>query len=97
MQAKQIVTIEGLGRDGAMDPLQGAFLHADAMQCGYCTAGMIMSASALLRKTPHPNEAEIRHALQGNICRCGTYPRIVAAVQYAAHIGAAAPKEKHNV
>lgn len=96
-QAKHIVTIEGLGRDGAMDRLQEAFLHADAMQCGYCTAGMIMSASALLKKTPHPNEAEIRHALQGNICRCGTYPRIVAAVQYAAHIGAAAPKEKHNV
>lgn len=85
-QAKHIVTIEGLGLNGKMDPVQEAFLHADAMQCGYCTAGMIMAASGLLKKIPHPSEAEIRHALQGNICRCGTYPRIIAAVEYAARM-----------
>ena len=95
-QAKRIVTIEGLGTGEALDPVQEAFLHADAMQCGYCTAGMIMGASALLKKTPHPSEAEIRHALQGNICRCGTYPRIIAAVQHAARATAGTPKGKHN-
>lgn len=95
-EGKRIVTIEGLGREGALNPVQEAFLHADAMQCGYCTAGMIMAASGLLAKTPHPSEAEIRHGLQGNICRCGTYPRIVAAVQYAARVGAESPKERRN-
>lgn len=83
-QGKQITTIEGLERDGQLHPLQEAFIDADAMQCGYCTPGMILSAVALLHKSPHPDETEIRHAMQGNICRCGTYPRIIQAVRMAA-------------
>jgi len=85
---KQITTIEGLERNGQLHPLQTAFIEADAMQCGYCTSGMIMSAAGLLHKTPNPGEAEIRRAMQGNICRCGTYQRIVAAVRMAAGKGA---------
>jgi isoquinoline 1-oxidoreductase subunit alpha len=80
---KQITTIEGLAQNGKLHPLQEAFIQADAMQCGYCTPGMIVSGAALLTKNPHPTEAEIRQAMQGNVCRCGTYPRIVAAVQMA--------------
>jgi len=80
---KQITTIEGVAQDGRLHPLQEAFIQTDAMQCGYCTPGMIMSGVGLLRKTPHPSEAEIRRAMEGNVCRCGTYPRIVAAVQLA--------------
>ena len=84
---KQITTIEGLAPNGKLTPLQEAFIQSDAMQCGYCTPGMIMSATGLLRKTPHPTEPEIRRALEGNVCRCGTYPRIVAAVQLAERLG----------
>jgi aerobic-type carbon monoxide dehydrogenase small subunit (CoxS/CutS family) len=80
---KQITTIEGVAQNGRLHPLQEAFIQADAMQCGYCTPGMIVSGVALLKKTPHPSEAEIRRAMEGNVCRCGTYPRIVAAVQLA--------------
>ena len=80
---KQITTIEGVAQNGHLHPVQEAFIQADAMQCGYCTPGMIVSGVALLKKTPHPSEAEIRRALEGNVCRCGTYPRIVAAVQLA--------------
>jgi aerobic-type carbon monoxide dehydrogenase small subunit (CoxS/CutS family) len=80
---KQITTIEGIAQNGRLHPVQEAFIQADAMQCGYCTPGMIVSGVALLKKTPHPSEAEIRRAMEGNVCRCGTYPRIVAAVQLA--------------
>jgi len=80
---KQITTIEGVAQNGRLHPVQEAFMQADAMQCGYCTPGMIVSGVALLKKTPHPSEAEIRRAMEGNVCRCGTYPRIVAAVQLA--------------
>ncbi len=80
---KQITTIEGLSRDGKLHPLQEAFIEADAMQCGYCTAGMILSGVSLLRKDPAPSEARIRQGLEGNVCRCGTYPRIVTAVRMA--------------
>jgi isoquinoline 1-oxidoreductase alpha subunit len=80
---KEITTIEGLAQNGRLHPLQEAFIQADAMQCGYCTPGMILSGVGLLKKTPHPSEPEIRRALQGNVCRCGTYPRIVAAMQMA--------------
>jgi len=80
---KQITTIEGIAQNGRLHPVQEAFIQADAMQCGYCTPGMIVSGVGLLRKTPHPSEAEIRRAMEGNVCRCGTYPRIVAAVQLA--------------
>src|SRR6202162_2556029 len=81
---KPITTIEGLAQNGHLHPLQEAFIQADAMQCGYCTPGMIVSGTALLKKNPHPTEVEIREAMEGNVCRCGTYPRIVAAVQMAA-------------
>jgi aerobic-type carbon monoxide dehydrogenase small subunit (CoxS/CutS family) len=81
---KDITTIEGLETNGKLHPLQEAFIEADALQCGYCTPGMILSSVGLLKKTQQPSEAEIRRALQGNVCRCGTYPRIIAAVQMAA-------------
>jgi aerobic-type carbon monoxide dehydrogenase small subunit (CoxS/CutS family) len=80
---KSITTIEGLERDGRLHPLQEAFLSAGAMQCGYCTAGMIMSGVGLLASNPNPGEAQIKQSLEGNVCRCGTYPRIVAAVRMA--------------
>ncbi len=80
---KRITTIEGLESNGELHPLQEAFLLAGAFQCGYCTAGMILSGVALLQGTPNPDERQIKDALEGNICRCGTYPRIVAAVRMA--------------
>ncbi len=80
---KEITTIEGLAHNGKLHPLQEAFIAADAMQCGYCTSGMIVSGAALLDKKPQASVDEIRSGLQGNVCRCGTYPRIVAAVQMA--------------
>jgi aerobic-type carbon monoxide dehydrogenase small subunit (CoxS/CutS family) len=87
VEHKQITTIEGLAQNGRLHPLQEAFIQADAMQCGYCTPGMIVSGAALLKKNPHPSSADIREAMEGNVCRCGTYPRIVAAVQMAARAG----------
>jgi len=81
---KQITTIEGLEKDGKLTPLQEAFIKADAMQCAYCTSGMIMTASALLNKSSRPNRDEIVSAMNGNICRCGTYQRIVNAIEIAA-------------
>jgi isoquinoline 1-oxidoreductase subunit alpha len=84
VEGKQVTTIEGLERNGDLHPLQEAFLAVDAMQCGYCTAGMIMSGVGLLKKTPNPTDAEILRAMEGNVCRCGTYPRIVAAIRQAA-------------
>ena len=80
---KQITTIEGLEKDGKLHPLQEAFIKADAMQCAYCTSGMIMSASALLTRTPRPSRDEIVSGMNGNICRCGTYQRIVNAIEIA--------------
>ena len=81
---KKLTTIEGVERNGRLHPLQEAFLEADALQCGYCTPGMIMSGVALLSKNPNPNEQEIIRSMEGNICRCGAYPRIVTAVRKAA-------------
>src|SRR5512140_2131137 len=85
---KRITTVEGLGSEQKPHPLQKAFIEEQAAQCGYCIAGMIMSAKALLDAHPHPDEAEIRRALAGNLCRCGTHNRIVRAVQRAAREGA---------
>lgn len=84
---RQITTIEGLEHDGHLHPVQQAFLAEEAMQCGYCTPGMIMAAVALLKSKPSPTDEEIAHGMEGNICRCGTYPRIVAAIQRAAQKG----------
>jgi aerobic-type carbon monoxide dehydrogenase small subunit (CoxS/CutS family) len=81
---KRVLTIEGLEQNGRLHPLQQAFQECDAMQCGYCTCGMIMSGVALLRQNPQPTKDEIIRFMNGNICRCGVYQRIIAAVAKAA-------------
>ncbi len=91
---EQVVTIEGLEQNGSLHPVQQAFLREEAFQCGYCTSGMILSAAALIGSNKNPTEDEIMHALNGNICRCGTYPRIVAAVRQAAQTAQSATKVK---
>ena len=80
-QGKEITTIEGLGTPDKMHPVQAAFVEHDGYQCGYCTSGQIMSAVAMLHEKWGPNDADVKEALAGNICRCGAYPNIVAAVQ----------------
>lgn len=84
---RSVLTIEGLAIGDKLTPLQQAFLEADALQCGYCTAGMVMGATRLLNKTPHPTPEQISEGMQGHICRCGTYPRILRAIEYAAKNG----------
>jgi isoquinoline 1-oxidoreductase subunit alpha len=84
---RKITTIEGLEENGRLHRVQQAFLDVEAFQCAYCTAGMIVSAVGLLNRNPNPSEEEIRQNMNGNVCRCGTYSRIVAAVQQAAHKG----------
>ena len=79
-QGREVVTIEGLAREGILDPVQECFVKYGAIQCGYCTPGMIMTARALLNKTPHPSEEEIKLALSGNLCRCTGYQHIVDAI-----------------
>ena len=81
---QKIVTIEGLSANGHLHPLQQAFLDEEAFQCGFCTSGMIMSAHAVLAAHPHPSDEEIIQFMDGNVCRCGTYPRIMAAIRRAA-------------
>ena len=81
---RQVTTIEGLEKNGHLHPLQEAFLEVGAFQCGYCTSGMIISGVALLQKNPQPTEHEIIDFMEGNICRCGTYPRIITAINKAA-------------
>lgn len=83
---KQITTIEGLAQGDRLHPLQEAFLEEAAMQCAYCTSGMIMTAASLLHANPNPSAGDISHSMEGNICRCGTHPRIVAAIQKAAKV-----------
>jgi aerobic-type carbon monoxide dehydrogenase small subunit (CoxS/CutS family) len=83
---KQITTIEGLARDEHLHAVQEAFLQESALQCGYCTPGMIMSAVALLNRNDHPTQSEIVDFMDGNICRCGVYSRIISAVQKAANM-----------
>src|SRR5215470_307935 len=84
--AKPITTIEGLEREGKLHPVQQAFLDAGAFQCAFCTSGMMMSSVGLLQTNAHPSDGDILQFLQGNICRCGTHPRIIKAVQHAARI-----------
>jgi aerobic carbon-monoxide dehydrogenase small subunit len=85
----EVTTIEGLASDGALHPLQEAFWEKHGLQCGYCTPGMIMAAADLLARNPNPTEEEIRHGLEGNLCRCTGYHNIVRAVEAAARSGAA--------
>jgi aerobic-type carbon monoxide dehydrogenase small subunit (CoxS/CutS family) len=89
LAGKRVLTIEGLAASGKLHPVQEAFLEADAMQCGWCTPGMILGAVRLLQHTPHPSQADIVSSLNGHICRCGTYSRVVHAVQIAAQTQAA--------
>lgn len=81
---KNITTVEGLSKDGKMSPLQQAFVEKDALMCGFCTPGFVMSLTALLQKTPNPTLTEVKAACAGNICRCGTYPRVFEAALDAA-------------
>lgn len=83
-EGKRITTIEGLASDNLLHPVQQAFVEENAMQCGYCIPGMILNATALLAENSRPSEADIHHAMNGNLCRCCGYPRIVAAIQRAA-------------
>jgi carbon-monoxide dehydrogenase small subunit len=84
LEGAAITTIEGLGSSEAPGPVQQAFIEAGAIQCGFCMPGMIIQASALLRATPRPTRAEIRHALSGNLCRCSGYAKVIEAVELAA-------------
>ena len=86
---KQVLTIEGLSHGGKLDPIQDAFVKHAAFQCGYCTPGMILSAYALLASTPHPTRAEIIRHMDGNLCRCGSHVRVIAAIEEAARKGRA--------
>ena len=84
VSGKKVVTIEGLAKNGELHPVQKAFVEHDALQCGYCTPGMIMTAAALLMKNPEPSEQEIINGMEDNLCRCGAHLRIVKAIQTAA-------------
>jgi carbon-monoxide dehydrogenase small subunit len=84
VEGKRVVTIEGLSRNGRLHPLQQAFLEHHAFQCGFCTPGMIMNAYALLLRNPQPTREQIIRAMDDNLCRCGSHPRIVAAIAHAA-------------
>lgn len=86
MNQKSVMTIEGLEEDGILHPVQEAFVEKNAVQCGFCTPGMIMKSTALLAKNSNPTEAEIKNHLEGNICRCTGYVKIIDAVQYAAKL-----------
>jgi aerobic-type carbon monoxide dehydrogenase small subunit (CoxS/CutS family) len=83
-EGREVATIEGLAHDGELHPVQQAFIDHDALQCGFCTPGQILAAVTLLRRQPHPREADVRRGMSGNLCRCGTYPKIVRAVLAAA-------------
>jgi nicotinate dehydrogenase subunit A len=84
VQARAVTTIEGLGSPERPDPIQAAFIAEQAAQCGYCTSGMIVAARALLQQNPRPTEAQVREALAGNLCRCGSHARVIRAVLRAA-------------
>jgi aerobic-type carbon monoxide dehydrogenase small subunit (CoxS/CutS family) len=86
VRGKEVFTIEGLAVKGSLHALQNAFIEHDALQCGFCTSGMIMNAYGLLRENPRPTEADIIRGMEGNLCRCSSYNRVVAAVQDAARV-----------
>jgi carbon-monoxide dehydrogenase small subunit len=83
-QGKKITTVEGLATDGRLDPLQQSFIDAGAVQCGYCTCGILMASKQLLQDNPHPGDEEIRKGISGNLCRCTGYQKIVDAIRHAA-------------
>jgi xanthine dehydrogenase YagT iron-sulfur-binding subunit len=85
---REVTTIEGLGTPEHMHPVQAAFVEHDAVQCGYCTPGMVMSTAALLKSNPNPTLEDVQHAVRGNLCRCGTYPKVFEAALAAARKGA---------
>jgi aerobic-type carbon monoxide dehydrogenase small subunit (CoxS/CutS family) len=87
-QGQEITTVEGLAKDGKLTKVQQAFLEKDALMCGYCTPGFVMSVSALLKQKSHPTAAEVKYACAGNLCRCGTQPRVLEAALSAAGIAA---------
>jgi aerobic-type carbon monoxide dehydrogenase small subunit (CoxS/CutS family) len=87
----QVQTVEGLAEGNTLSPLQQAFITHDAAQCGYCTPGQLLAASALLEKNPQPTDDEIRTAMSGNLCRCGTYPKIITAIRAVADATETAP------
>ena len=86
MHGKKITTIASLEKDGKLNPVQQAFVNKDAIQCGYCTSGMVLKTTSILAKNPHPTQSEIRSGLEGNICRCTGYQNIVEAVQHASEL-----------
>jgi aerobic-type carbon monoxide dehydrogenase small subunit (CoxS/CutS family) len=88
-QGKEVMTVEGLASAGELHPLQRAFIEHGAVQCGYCTPGMLMSAKALLDRNPHPSEEEIKEAISGNLCRCTGYVKIIEAIKAASQPGQA--------
>ena len=94
VEGKKVLTIEGLAKGGRLHPLQEAFIKHDAVQCGYCTPGMVLAAYSLLLKNPRPGDNDIRDALEGNFCRCGAHNRILRAVQDAAGTTEGAHDEK---
>lgn len=92
-QGYEITTVEGLAKDGKLSPVQQAFIDQDGLMCGYCTPGFVMSVTALLQKTPRPTAEQVKHACAGNLCRCGTYPRIMQSVFRAAGLPVATNTE----
>lgn len=92
-QGVEITTVEGLAKNGNLTKVQQAFLDQDALQCGYCTPGFLMSVTGLLKKHPHPNADDVKHACAGNTCRCGTHPRILQAALHAAGVETAGKTE----
>ena len=92
-QGQAITTIEGLAPDGKLSPVQQAFVEKDALMCGYCTPGFVMSVTGLLKKNPHPTAEQVKQACSGNLCRCGTYPRIMQAALKAAGVNVTSKTE----
>lgn len=86
LEGLEVTTVEGLARDGRLNPVQRAFVELGAFQCGFCTPGMVVSATALLARNPVPSEEEIREAMEGNVCRCCGYPRILRAIERASEL-----------
>lgn len=93
---RKVTTIEGLSQNGELHPIQAAFIKHDAMQCGFCTSGMVMSSAALLERNPYPDLDQVKHAISGNLCRCGTYPKIFDATLDVARNGQMAHADRNG-